>query len=83
MFGDRPSKYDYEHGNVGRLGYMDDNRQYTGNDLTDTNREMLQDMMDIVGKWKKEIVKVPQCTTRRGAEEWVAARPKLGYQVGE
>ena len=83
MFGDRPSKYDYEHGNVGRLGYMDDNRQYTGNDLTDTNREMLQDMMDIVGKWKKEIVKVPQCTTKRGAEEWVAARPKLGYQVGE
>ena len=45
MFGDRPSKYDYEHGNVGRLGYMDDNRQYTGNDLTDTNREMLQDMI--------------------------------------
>ena len=72
---------DWEPYTIGRAGKMEDTRQHTGNDLSANREEMLNDMLDIILKHKKEITKVPQCSTHRGALEWVAKRPNSGFKV--
>ena len=68
--------YDYH-----RAGLMVDMRKNTSNELSAARADALQSMIDLILQHKKEIVKIPQATTLKGAQDWAAKRPNAGYRV--
>ena len=68
--------YDYH-----RAGLMEDMRKNTSNELSAARADALQSMIDLILQHKKEIVKIPQATTFKGAQDWAAKRPNAGYRV--
>ena len=65
---------------VKRAGFKEDLRDSTQR-LSEARESALNDMLDIILHHKKEIVKVPQCSTLKGARAWVAKRPNSGFRA--
>ena len=68
-------KYDYQAFDVHRAGLQEDLRRGTSNELSAARADAMNQMIKLILDHKKEITKVPQASTIRGAQEWAAKRP--------
>ena len=68
-------KYDYQAFDVHRAGLQEDLRRGTSNELSAARADAMNQMIKLILDHKKEITKVPQASTIRGAQEWAAKHP--------
>ena len=63
------------------LNLIDDLREH-GNTLGEKREDILDSMLNLILNHKKELQKIPACTTFEGARAWCAKRPGSGFRAG-
>ncbi len=62
------------------IDLIDDLREH-GNGLGERREDILDSMLNLILNHKKEIQKIPSCTTLRGAQAWCDKRPGSGFRA--
>ena len=62
-------------------GLDDELREQLREERKAYKEELLQDFYDVILRHKKEIKKVPQCSTMKGAQEWARKRRLVAKNV--